>query len=143
MLVQWEENLCGTCHLEVAEMNDANTPTHHHVVDAEQALKRGDPFTFGLLMNASHQSCRDLYEISCPELDQLVDIARNSGALGARLTGAGFGGCAVCLVGEERLEAFLESVAKRYYRDLLGRPEEPLGDILFACRAMAGAQALP
>ena len=60
----------------------------------------------GELMDKSHQSCRDLYECSCPELDQLVFAAKAAGAKGARLTGAGWGGCVVALVAEEDVEKY-------------------------------------
>jgi N-acetylgalactosamine kinase len=119
------------------------TEEGRRVADGFAALREGDVALFGTLMNASHASCRDLYEISCPELDRLVDIARGHGALGSRLTGAGFGGCAVCLVKDGDLPRFLAGLREEYYRGFLGRPEEPLGDILFPCCAVAGAQVLP
>jgi len=66
---------------------------------ASQAMIDGDLESLGRLMYQSHVSLRDLYEVSCPELDQLVDITMQSkGVLGSRMTGGGFGGCVVALV---------------------------------------------
>ena len=69
----------------------------------------------GRLMDASHASCSQLYECSCPELDRLITLCKSSGALGSRLTGAGWGGCAVSLVRVDSLESFLEAVRAGYY----------------------------
>jgi galactokinase len=70
---------------------------------------------FGRLMNESHQSLRNDYEVSCPELDVMVEAARDAaGCLGARLTGAGFGGCAVALLASGDTEAFVSQVRQTY-----------------------------
>lgn len=61
----------------------------------------------GALMMASHASCRDLYQCSCDDLEALVSCASAAGALGARLTGAGWGGCIVALVGKDKVEEFV------------------------------------
>ncbi|XP_036400290.1 N-acetylgalactosamine kinase [Megalops cyprinoides] len=78
---------------------------------ADGAVRR-----LGELMRESHASCRDLYECSCPELDQLVDACLRSGAAGSRLTGAGWGGCVVSMVPADRLDSFLLKVRESYYR---------------------------
>jgi len=70
---------------------------------------------FGELMNQSHVSCRDDYAISCPELEELVSAARDAGAYGARLTGAGFGGCTVNLVPADAAPQFIAAVNRAYY----------------------------
>lgn len=70
----------------------------------------------GALMNESHASCRDLYNCSCPELDQLCDIARKAGSYGSRLTGAGWGGCSVHLVPQDKVDAVKEAWKNEYYR---------------------------
>lgn len=84
------------------------------------ALRRGDVQEFGRLMVASHASCRDDYRVSCPELDDLVEVALAAGALGSRLTGAGFGGCTVSLVRAEEVDAVLAAVDRDFYRPRLG-----------------------
>lgn len=84
------------------------------------ALRKGDITRAGELMNQSHASCRDLHEISCPELDLLTEISRAAGAVGSRLTGAGFGGCTVNLVPRESAGAYIEEVGKRFYQETVG-----------------------
>ncbi len=83
--------------------------------DAVDALQKGDIQTFGKLMNASHVSLRDDYEVTGPELDALAEAAwQVDGVIGSRMTGGGFGGCTVSLVREEAILAFIEQVGKAY-----------------------------
>ena len=90
---------------------------NRRVERAVDRLRMGDYAAFGALMNASHVSLRDDYEVSCGELDTLVTLAREiDGCLGARLTGAGFGGCTVNLVERNRTEAFVQELPGRYER---------------------------
>jgi galactokinase len=85
------------------------------VLAAADALQAGDSVTFGKLMLASHVSMRDDYEITCPELDTLVDIAMSlPGCYGSRMTGGGFGGCTVSLVAAEAVDGFAQALAERY-----------------------------
>ena len=85
------------------------------VLGTAEALTQGDLERAGRLMNQSHESLRDDFEVSCPELDRLVDLARDvPGVLGARLTGAGFGGCTVNLVRSRVIDDFREGVVHRY-----------------------------
>lgn len=85
------------------------------VLQSMDALQNGDLARFGQLMNASHDSLRDLYEVTGPELDAMVEAARTvPGVLGSRMTGAGFGGCTVSLVHEDSVEAFRAEVGAKY-----------------------------
>ncbi|XP_073657045.1 N-acetylgalactosamine kinase isoform X6 [Tursiops truncatus] len=92
----------------------------------------------GELMNQSHVSCRDMYECSCPELDQLVDICRKFGAQGSRLTGAGWGGCTVSIVPADKLSSFLANVHEAYYQRS-NRSLVPEKQSLFATKPGGGA----
>jgi galactokinase len=92
------------------------------VLESVAALRRGDVGLLGRLMNASHASLRDDYEVSGPELDALAEIANDTpGVHGARLTGAGFGGSCVALVAAAQAEAAADSIMDRY-RERTGRP---------------------
>lgn len=85
------------------------------VLDAVQSLANDDLHKFGKLMNESHESLRDLYEVTGKELDALQEAALNvEGCLGSRMTGAGFGGCTVSLVQEAAVDEFRREVEKRY-----------------------------
>uniref|UniRef100_G3THV2 N-acetylgalactosamine kinase n=1 Tax=Loxodonta africana TaxID=9785 RepID=G3THV2_LOXAF len=92
----------------------------------------------GEIMNQSHASCRDMYECSCPELDWLVDVCRQFGAEGSRLTGAGWGGCTVSIVPADKLPSFLANVQEAYYQRSDGSsvPQTPS---VFATKPGGGA----
>ena len=109
------------------------------VEKSKEYIKEQKLGEFGQLMYASHRSCAEDYEISCPELDRLVEIAQQNGAIGARLTGAGFGGCTVNLVQRERIEDFRKDMIRGYYRDYL-KKKEGFSNYIFVCRPSNGAQ---
>lgn len=88
---------------------------NRRVVESAEFLKQNDLEAFGRLMNASHQSLQEDYEVSSPELDLLVETAQETnGVFGARMTGAGFGGCAVCLAHESALPSLEKHLKSRY-----------------------------
>ncbi|GGF74389.1 galactokinase [Paenibacillus albidus] len=88
---------------------------NRRVLDSVQVLRINDLKQFGQYMNDSHLSLRDLYEVSCEELDIMVEEAqRIPGTLGSRMTGAGFGGCTVSLVHEDDVERFIREVGEAY-----------------------------
>ena len=84
------------------------------VTDAVDAIRSGDMPGLGRLFNASHASLRDDFEVSCAELDLAVDTARGAGALGARMTGGGFGGSAVALVPSQHLHRVEQAIANAF-----------------------------
>jgi galactokinase len=98
---------------------------------AVAALERGEHAALGPLLDASHDSLRDDFEVTCPELDAVVDTCRAEGALGARMTGGGFGGSAIALVPRAKVESTREAVAAVFAEQgwpapgfLLGRPAD-------------------
>ncbi|MCL6509531.1 MAG: galactokinase [Anaerolineae bacterium] len=107
---------------------------NQRVLDAVAALRAGDVATFGRLMNHSHDSLRDLYQVSSKELDAVVDIARSvPGVHGARMTGAGFGGCAIALVEDGRVGELTQAI-ERDYPQRTGRQPK-----VYPCVASDGA----
>ena len=94
---------------------------HHAVyenqrtIEAVKSLKEGDIAHFGELMNQSHISLRDDYEVSCEEIDLLVDLAwKIPGVIGSRITGGGFGGCTVSIVKNDAVDTFIEEIGPKY-----------------------------
>jgi galactokinase len=107
------------------------------VLKSVDALKNGDLTLFGNLMNESHESLKDLYEVSCRELDALVEAAlKIPGVYGSRMTGAGFGGCTVSLVADEAVETFLEEVPTEY------RARIGVTPTVYVCTPESGAEVL-
>jgi galactokinase len=103
-------------------------------LQAANAMSQKDAVKLGQLINASHVSLRDDFEVSSPELDQMVDCAQQESACyGARLTGAGFGGCAIALVHSSAVQNFTETVTINY-RTATGLPPE-----IYVCTATDGA----
>lgn len=102
----------------------------------------------GTLMNDSQTSCRDLYNCSCPEIDDLTSIARKAGAYGSRLTGAGWGGCTVSLVAENDVERFIEKIKEEYYYKRWpewrgnDEAERKMEDYVFASKPGGGAAVI-
>ena len=116
----------------------------HHVISendrtlaAADVLRKQNLARFGELMIASHASLRDDFEVSCPELDLLVDIALGvKGVYGARLTGAGFGGCMVALAETQAADQLIDAIERRY-TEATGRQADA-----YICRASAGVSEL-
>jgi galactokinase len=131
-----------------ATLSDVLARRFRHVVtegtrvrDAEAAMKTRDVAAFGRLLDASHQSLRNDYEVSHPELDQLVALAREAGAVGARLTGAGFGGSIVALCPAGRAPEVMDALAERFYRPR-GALGGNVGRYMFIAEPSAGAEVV-
>jgi N-acetylgalactosamine kinase len=111
---------------------DAVKLSSHH--DESSAQKFGD------LMNESHYSCRDLFECSCAELEQLTGAARQvDGCLGSRLTGAGWGGCCVSLVRNDAVSKFTDTIWNKYYESMENKESIVRSEVLFASQPASGA----
>jgi galactokinase len=110
---------------------------NERVLAAGQALERNDLRRFGKLMNESHESLRNDFEVSCEELDLMVQLGRSvDGVLGARMTGGGFGGCTVNLVQRNRVDDFKAVVAAGYFAATGLQPE------IYVCTATNGAEEI-
>ena len=107
------------------------------VAEFADALQKGDRASIGRLMAESHRSLRNDFEVSCAELDIMVELANQvDGTIGARMTGGGFGGCTVNLVAEDAVSRFREHVAREYERATSKKPE------IYVTRASDGASEL-
>jgi galactokinase len=107
------------------------------VLDAAEALRVGDIERFGKRMAESHRSLRDLYEVSCVELDLMVDLAyQQKGVYGARMTGGGFGGATINLVDARHAGEFKEKIAKAYQHETGLMPQ------IYICKPAEGAGAV-
>jgi galactokinase len=110
---------------------------NERVLASGQALERADLYAFGQLMNESHQSLRYDFEVSCAELDLMVDLAREvEGVYGSRMTGGGFGGCTVNLVTREQVDTLKKVVAAGYEKATGLAPE------IYVCQAVKGAEEI-
>lgn len=107
------------------------------VLQSIEALNAGDLVKFGQLMNQSHESLRDLYQVSCKELDILVEAAQKiPGVYGSRMTGGGFGGCTVSLVADSAVDEFMEKTPYIY------KEETGIDPVIYVCSPGAGAQVI-
>jgi len=111
---------------EAKRVHDYKAVCEDQSIDEEAKIKR-----LGELMNASHKSCDMLYECSSPELNELTKMARDAGALGSRLTGAGWGGCCVSLVRRSELATFIPKMMDYYTK------ERPMGEQLWVTDDLA------
>lgn len=108
---------------------------NERVLNCEKLLNAGDLIGFGKLMNDSHESLRRDFEVSCPELDLLVGITqKNDGVLGARMTGAGFGGCTVAIISSDAIDSFKSEAITTYENESRRRAE------VYVCQAVSGAR---
>ncbi len=103
---------------------------NQRVLNAVSSLLKGDILQFGALMNASHESLRDNYEVTGIELDTMVGAAQKiNGVLGSRMTGAGFGGCTVSLVRENTVDRFIDEVGREYQEKIGIEPTFYLAEV--------------
>lgn len=131
-------------HSRAAELDDVTRRRARHIisendrtVEAAEAMRRGDAVRLGILMNASHDSLRDDFEVSSDNLNIMVRCAQaQEGCYGARMTGAGFGGCAVALVRADIAQNFADAVSAAY------QAEANLTPNIYVCSATNGAEVL-
>ena len=103
---------------------------------AVKYLHNGNLIEFGNLMNLSHNSLKNLYDVSCIELDVLVDSFRKHGSIGSRMTGAGFGGCTINLVKTNMVDKVIENVRKDYFEKIRHKAD------FYPCKTSDGARLI-
>jgi len=117
---------------------------NQRVLDGAECLKKGDLPKFGELMAQSHRSLRDLYQVSCPELDIMVEAAASlPGCYGARMTGGGFGGCTINLVHTDDAPAFAARISERYQQKTAIKPDVYISAAVDGAGASAGLLPVP
>lgn len=124
------EHLCDLTQTQLLEIENLNLDSvlmkrlrhvvteNNRVIMATQCLRDNDIMGFGKLLSASHRSLQKDYEVTGIELDTLVEAALDAGALGARMTGAGFGGCAISLVQTNQVDSLIEKVGSHYEKNI-------------------------
>lgn len=151
--IQTVANVDSLCALSIDKFNSVKdvimdetlTKRARHVVYESQrtiqdvsALRANNLARFGSLMNASHESLRDDYEISCDEINLLVDLARQiPGVLCSRITGAGFGGCTVSIVSNDAIPTFIKTISRSYREKTRNKAE------FYIVQIVDGARMLP
>lgn len=141
-LGEFEIGMEGALQARIAGMEEPAKRYLRHAVseqvrtlEAAQALRKGDVARFGQLMNESHRSLAEDYRVSCAELDAIVEVCRGvPGCLGSRMTGGGFGGCAIALATPAGAERIIEELGKRI------RTPEGERPAMFTTRAVGGAR---
>ncbi|NGP43970.1 galactokinase [Bacillaceae bacterium SIJ1] len=126
----WKKNRSALTDPTVAKRVEHVVQENARVVAAVQALKTNDLEHFGKLMIESHESLRDLYEVTGNELDTMFDLQKKeAGCLGTRMTGAGFGGCTVSIVHKDHTDQFIDNVTKAYEKAIGWSPEMYVSNI--------------
>lgn len=115
------------------------------VLDFKACLSQADKLDtkrihyLGQLLNETQDSCRDDYECSCPEVDQICEIARRAGTWGSRLTGAGWGGCTVHMLPKSKVDAVSKALHEEYYSKLSGVTQEQLAEAIVISKPSNGS----
>ena len=133
--IEDNQNMIVTLYEDKALVRHLNE--NRRVLNAVSALGKNDILEFGKLMNESHESLKTDYEVSCFELDTMVDIARSiNGVIGARMTGGGFGGCTVNIVKKQSVDNFCSLINREYVKKTGIKPQ------IYICNPENGARKI-